>query len=147
MGTWPHHIDRFKRQYDNVFAEYPLFGADLMDWIHKHVQVSLHSSNTTAIEEVESGALEKFWGLQKRVERGKWMTSMHVWGERLAPWEEGRRKSEGNGTGAHNHGVDPQLRISKNLGILKKFALLENLRLPMGADGREICLCYISKGE
>ena len=118
-----------------------------MDRIHKRVQVFLHSYNTTFIEELESVTLEEFRGLHKRLEIGKWMTYMPVWIERPAPWEEGRRKSEGNGTGAHNHGVDPQLRISKNLGILKKFALLENLRLPMGADGREICLRYISKGE
>ena len=41
-----------------------------MDWIQKRVQVFLHSCNTTAIEDVESGALEEFQGLQKRVERG-----------------------------------------------------------------------------
>ena len=67
-----------------------------MDRIHKRVQVFLHSCNTTAIEEVESGALEEFRGLQKRVERGEWMTSMPVWVEQPAPREEGRRKSEGN---------------------------------------------------
>ena len=33
------------------------------------------------------------------------------------------------------------------MGILTKFARQENLRLPLGDDGREICLCYISKGE
>ena len=58
MGTWPHHIDRFERQYDKAFARDPLFGADLMDRIHKCVQVFLHSCNTTSIEEVESGDLE-----------------------------------------------------------------------------------------
>ena len=47
--------------------------------INKRVQVFLHSCNTTAIEDVESGALEDFWGLQKRVERGEWMTSMPAW--------------------------------------------------------------------
>ena len=41
-----------------------------MDRIHKRVQVFLNSCNTTAIEDVESGALEEFWGLQNRVERG-----------------------------------------------------------------------------
>ena len=43
MGTWPRHIDRFKQNYDKVFAKDPLFGADLMDQIYKHVQVFLHS--------------------------------------------------------------------------------------------------------
>ena len=52
-----------------------------MDRIHKLVQVFLHSCNTTAIEEVESGALDEFRGLQKRVERGECMTSMPVWVE------------------------------------------------------------------
>ena len=67
---------------------------------------------------MESGALDEVIGLQKRVERGEWMTSMPVWTERPAPREEGRQKSEGNGTGArqggrgvvegtvYNHGVE-----------------------------------------
>ena len=76
MASWPRHIDRFERQYDKDFSRDPLFGADLMDRIHKRVQVFLHSCNMTAIEDVESGALEEFRGLQKRVERGKWLTSM-----------------------------------------------------------------------
>ena len=63
MGSWPRHIDRFERQYDKVFTRDPLFGADLMDRIHKHVQVFLHYCNTTAIEEVESGSLAEFGGL------------------------------------------------------------------------------------
>ena len=70
MGLWPRHIDRFERKYDKAFARDPLFGEDLMDRIHKRVQVFLHSSNTTAIEEVESGALVEFGGLQKKVKRG-----------------------------------------------------------------------------
>ena len=113
MESWPRHIDRFERQYDKAFYRDLLFGADLMDWIHKRVQVFLHSCNTTEIEDVESGDLEEFRGLQKRVERGEWLTSMPVWVERPAPQEEGRRKSEGTGNGARNNGVDPQLCISK----------------------------------
>ena len=49
MGMWPRRIDRFERQYDKAFARDPLFEADLMDRIHKRVQVFLHSCNTTAI--------------------------------------------------------------------------------------------------
>ena len=112
MASWPCHIDRFERQYNKYFYRDPLFGADLMDRIHKRVQVLLHSCNTTVIEDVESGALEAFWGLQKRVERGEWLTSMTAWVERPAPREEGSQKSEGTGNGARNHGVDLQLRIS-----------------------------------
>ena len=43
METWPRHIDRFERQYDKVFPRDPLFEADLMDQIHKRVQLFLHS--------------------------------------------------------------------------------------------------------
>ena len=43
MGRWPRHIDRFNQQYKKAFAMDPLFGADLMDRIHKYVQVFLHS--------------------------------------------------------------------------------------------------------
>ena len=96
---------------------------------------------------MELGALEEFRGLQKRVERGEWTTSIPAWVERPATREEGCRKLKGTGNGAWNYGVDPQLRISKNLGILKQVSRQENLRFPMGDDGREICLCYISKGE
>ena len=76
MESWPHHIDRFERQYDKAFSQDPLFGVDLMDWIHKRVQVFLHYCNMTEIEDVESGALEEFRGLHKRAETGEWMTSM-----------------------------------------------------------------------
>ena len=75
------------------------------------------------------------------------MTSMPVWVERPALREEGRRKSVGHGTGARNHGVDLQLWISKKIGILAQVTRSENLCLPMGADGRDICLRYISKVE
>ena len=49
MGTWLRHIDSFKRKYDKAFAKDPLFGVYFMDHTHKHVQVFLHSCNTTAI--------------------------------------------------------------------------------------------------
>ena len=74
MGSWLRHIDRFGRQYDKVFARDPLFGADLMDQVHKLVQVFLHYCNTTAIEDMELGGLEEFGGLQNKVERGEWLT-------------------------------------------------------------------------
>ena len=70
MGMWPYHIDRFERQYEKAFARDPLFGADLIYRIHKLVQVFLHSCNTTAIEDVDLGALAEFWGIQKKLERG-----------------------------------------------------------------------------
>ena len=70
MGTWPRHIDRFNRQYDKAFARDTLFGTYFMDRIHKRVQVFLHSCNTNAIEDVESGSLAEFGGIQNKVERG-----------------------------------------------------------------------------
>ena len=84
MGTCPRHIDRFERQYDKAFARDPLLGVDLMDLIHKHVQLFLHSCNMTAIDNVESGALAEFGGLKKKVERGEWLTSTPVWLDRPA---------------------------------------------------------------
>ena len=73
MGTWPRHIDRFKRQYDRAFMEEAFFGVDFMYRIHKNVQVFLHSCNTTGIEYVVLGALAECEGLQKKVERGEWL--------------------------------------------------------------------------
>ena len=97
MASWPRHIDCFEWQYGKAFAMDPLFGADLMYIIHKSVQVFPHSCNTTAIEEVESGALVEFGGLQKRAEIGEWLTLMLVWVDQPSLKEEGRRKSDGNG--------------------------------------------------
>ena len=125
---WPHHIDCFEQQYDKAFARDPLYGADLIDRIHKRVQVFLHSCNMTAIEDVDSGSLIEFWGIHKKVEIGEWLTSTPVWVDRPAQKEEGLRKSDGHGTGARpsdggggrdavlNHGVDPQLRIMERIG-------------------------------
>ena len=146
MGTWPHHTGRFKRKYEKAFANYPLFGA--MDCIHKHVQVFLHSCNTTAIEDVESGGLAEFGGLQKKLERGDWLTSTPGWVDWPAPKEEGCRKSDGHGIRARpsgagggrdtvfNNGVDPQLLIMERLGDMTAAADSENLRCPLAADGR-----------
>ena len=63
VGTWPHHIDHFYHKYDKAFARDPLFRVDLMDCIHKRVQMFLHSCNTAAIEDVELGALAEFGGI------------------------------------------------------------------------------------
>ena len=75
MGMWLRHIDHFKRKYDKVFANNPLFGAEFMDCIHKLVQVFLPSFNTSTIEDMESVSLTDFWGLYKKVEKGYWFTS------------------------------------------------------------------------
>ena len=74
IGLWPRHVDRFEWKYNNAFGRDPLLGADLMDRIHKRVQVFLHYRKTTVIEDVELGALAEFGGLQKNVERGEWLT-------------------------------------------------------------------------
>ena len=90
-----------------------------MDQIHKRVQVFLHSCNTTAIEEVELGALVEFVGLPKKLEIRKWLTSTPVWMYRPAQKEEGRQKYDGHEIGVRpsgggggrdaifNHEVDP----------------------------------------
>ena len=52
MGLWPLHIDRFDREYNKAFAWGPLFAAELMDRIHKCVQVFLLSCIMTVIEYV-----------------------------------------------------------------------------------------------
>ena len=72
----------------------PLFGADLLDRIHKRVQVFLHSCNINAIEDMDSGALAEFGVIQKKVERGYWLTLTPQWVDWLDPKEEGRLKSD-----------------------------------------------------
>ena len=64
--------------------------------------------------------------------------------------EEGRRKSDGKGIGARpsgrgggrdtifNHRINPQLQIMERLGDMAGEARLENLPIPLVADGREI---------
>ena len=123
------------------------------------MQVFLHSCNTTAIEEVESGALEEFGGFQKKLEILEWLTLTLVWVERPAQKEDGRQKSDGNGFGASqsvgggggcaifNHGIDPHLRIIDNLGDMTFMARSENLRIPLAEDGSDICLRFSSKGD
>ena len=93
MGMWPPHIDRFERKYDKAFVKDPLFRADLMDRIHKRVQVFLHSCNTTSFKYVESGDLSEIGGIQMKVERGKWLTSTSGWVDRPNPKEEGQQKT------------------------------------------------------
>ena len=144
MGTWRRHIDRFDWQFDKAFAKDPLFGADLMDRIHKSVQVFFHSLNTTSIEDVESGALAEFGGLHKKVERGEWLTLTLVWVDCLAPKKDGHRKSDGHGIGSRpscgwggrdvvfNNGLYPQLWIMERLGDMTPAEYLENLRYPLG---------------
>ena len=113
----------------------------------------------TAIEDVELGALAEFGGIHKKVERGEWLTSTPVWVDRPAQKEEGSRKSDGCGMRSRpsgggsgrdavlNQGVDPQLRIMEILGDMTATARSKNLCIPLAADGREICLRFLSKGD
>ena len=73
MATWPRRIDLFERQYDKYFSKDPLFGEDLLDRIHNHVQVLLHSCKNTSIKDVELGSLAEFGNFQKKIERGGWL--------------------------------------------------------------------------
>ena len=43
IATWPRNIDLFGWQYDRVFSWNCIFGANLVDSIHKRVQVFLHN--------------------------------------------------------------------------------------------------------
>ena len=79
MATWSFHIDCFERQYDKAFSGDCLFGAYIVDRIHKQVQVFLHLRNTTSLEDVETGALSEFRELQWQVEWGEWITKPSAW--------------------------------------------------------------------
>ena len=57
MATLPCHIDHFERQYENALVGKRLFGADIVDRIHKRVHVFLHLCNTTLLKDVDIGAL------------------------------------------------------------------------------------------
>ena len=74
MATWICCIDRFESQYYKVFTGHSLFGADIVDQIHKQLQVLIHSCNTMSLEDVEMGALAEFGYLKRRLERGDWTT-------------------------------------------------------------------------
>ena len=130
-----------------------------MDRIQKRVQVLLHSCNTTAIEDMELGSLEEFGGVQKKVERGEWLTSTSVWVDWPAQKEEERHTLDRHGMGARpssggggcdtvfKHKINPQLQIMERLGDMTVAACSENLRIPLAADVREICLLFLSKGD
>ena len=104
MGTWPRHIERFEWKKHKAFANDSLFGDDLIDRIHKCVQAFLRSCNKTTIEDVDLGALAEFRGINKKVERGEWLTLNSGWVDRPAQKEEGRRRSDGSGIGARPSG-------------------------------------------
>ena len=58
-----------------------------------------------------------------------------------------KAKRRGGGRDAvFNHGVDPQLRIMERLGDMTGETRLEKLCIPLAADGRDICLRFLSKG-
>ena len=69
MGAWPRHIDRFDWKYDKAFARDPSLGR--IRWIiSTNVFIFFQSCNTTAIEDVVSGALAEFGGFRKRWREG-----------------------------------------------------------------------------
>ena len=81
MGTWYRHIYRFKRQFDKAFARNRLFEAKIVDRIHKRVQVFLQSCNMTSLNSIKTGALLRFGELQRRVDKGEWVTYHPTWVE------------------------------------------------------------------
>ena len=50
-------MDRFEQQYENYVAGNLIPGVNIMDQIHKRVQIFLHSYNTTSLDESKSIAL------------------------------------------------------------------------------------------
>ena len=60
MATYSLHIDRFKRQYDKNVSGDRTFRKDLVDCIHKHVQVFSYSCKTAFLDDVGMSALSKF---------------------------------------------------------------------------------------
>ena len=103
------------------------------------------------------GALVKFSSLQKRIERGEWLTTTPVWVDRPAPKEEGLIKLDRSRNGTRlgigvrcpvqNSGFEAKLRVMDIFGELITVSCKENLCCPLSADSREICLRYNYKGE
>ena len=60
---------------------------------------------------MESVALKELGSLQKRVERGEWLTSTLGWVDWPDPKEEGLRKPDGHGIGARPSGGGGGARI------------------------------------
>ena len=54
IAAWPHHIDCFERQYDKTFAVHRLFRVEIVDRIHKRIQVFMHICNTTSLKDEET---------------------------------------------------------------------------------------------
>ena len=88
------------------------------------------------------------------MKRGEWLTLKPGWVYRPALKEEGNRKPDGHEIGARpsdggggrytvfNNRVDKQLRIMEILGEMMAAARSENLRYPLAADVRDICLRF-----
>ena len=100
----------------------PFSGADLVDRIHKWVQVFLHSYITTCLEDVDTGVLTDFSNLKRHVEGSEWMKSTPVWVEIPTEKYYGGRNSDSGGGGAmiqaqrksekgEDRETDPQLKV------------------------------------
>ena len=61
MSIWPRHIDRFESQYYKAFVGNLLFRANIVDLIHKGVQMFLHSCNTMTLDYTETSVISEFW--------------------------------------------------------------------------------------
>ena len=57
MTTWTIHIDWFEWKYDNALAGNNFLVADIVDHIHKQLQVLLHLFNMTCLDNVDIGYL------------------------------------------------------------------------------------------
>ena len=63
----------------------------------------LHSCNTNSLDDVDTGTLLEFGGIQKRVERGKWVIPPTAWVE--LPAQKGNRQRKPESTGGSGHTI------------------------------------------
>ena len=68
MATWTIHIDLFEWKYDNAFAGNNFLVTNIVNHIHKQVQLSLHSCNITCLDNVDTGYLLQFEELWRIME-------------------------------------------------------------------------------
>ena len=71
----------------------------------------------TSIEDIELGALSEFGQLKKKIERGEWITMDLVWLDQTNPNEEGRQKSDRNGSGSQIGGGEDGRDTVQNIGV------------------------------
>ena len=127
MDTWSRPFEHFKRKYGKAFMGNPLFTANMVDRIHKRVQIFLHSCNTPCLYNVVTGALLYFRELQRCVERVKWMTSIPISMELTTKKKDGGRNSD-IGRGGRPGQAKQKMEAEKNRKTEPHLSVIENFR-------------------